>query len=78
MGSNEKAARRSSWAGFSENHSIMSFKNGQHCWSAGSRTMTVTARCGATSELLSVSEPSTCQYAAVFATPAACRPRAVL
>ena len=37
----------------------------------------VAFRCGESDELLAVSEPATCVYAATFATPSACTTEAV-
>ena len=48
------------------------FKDGEQCWNGPRRSMTVSLICGSESKLGDVTEPSRCEYAAVFTTPAAC------
>lgn len=61
------------WAGFDgPGKSVIKFTGGAHCWNGPQRSLTVTAVCGSRSELAEVSEPSRCEYAAKFFTPAAC------
>ena len=59
-------------AGGEGRYLTMRFGNGQHCWNAGARTLTVALECAAESSVLSVDEPEVCKYAMRFATPAAC------
>ena len=59
------------WEGFGEGgHTQMRFTNGQHCWNAGARTLTVALTCGAENKILGVEEPEVCKYAMRFETPA--------
>jgi hypothetical protein len=37
------------------------FENGAHCWNGPSRSVEVSASCGAENKILSVSEPSKCE-----------------
>ena len=62
------------WEGFGEggDYKTMRFANGQHCWNAGARTLTVALSCGAENKILGVEEPEVCKYAMRFETPAAC------
>uniref|UniRef100_A0A3Q3IVA3 Glucosidase 2 subunit beta n=1 Tax=Monopterus albus TaxID=43700 RepID=A0A3Q3IVA3_MONAL len=63
------------WAGTPENqYSQMVYENGEPCWQGGSRSTTVTLTCGTETSLLSVKEPSKCQYITDFQTPVACQP----
>lgn len=67
-----------SWAGFGgADKSVIQFTGGTHCWNGPQRSLTVQAVCGAATSLAEVSEPSRCEYAAKFTTPAACN-RALL
>jgi hypothetical protein len=53
---------------------VMKFRGGAHCWEKqGERsTVMMTLACGNVNKLVSLKEVSTCQFGAVFATPAAC------
>uniref|UniRef100_A0A8C2X2I7 Glucosidase 2 subunit beta n=1 Tax=Cyclopterus lumpus TaxID=8103 RepID=A0A8C2X2I7_CYCLU len=55
-------------------YSQMVYENGEPCWQGGSRSTTVTLTCGTETALLSVKEPSKCQYIMDFQTPVACQP----
>lgn len=48
------------------------FTEGQKCWNGPERSLTVTVRCGMENEVLSVDEPSVCEYVMDFVSPAAC------
>jgi hypothetical protein len=60
------------WEGFGEGHATMRFTNGQHCWNAGARELTVILTCAEANKILGVEEPEVCKYAMRFETPAAC------
>ena len=60
------------WERFSEDHSQMIFENGQYCWNAGARTLTVSLSCATANKILGVEEPEVCKYAMRLETPAAC------
>ncbi|KAF2365406.1 EF-hand domain [Trinorchestia longiramus] len=64
------------WVGEGEvadgRYSAMKYTDGQGCWNGPNRSTLVELRCGIETELLSVSEPSKCEYVFIFATPAAC------
>ena len=61
------------WEGFGKNgHAEMLFTNGQHCWSAGARTLTVSLSCASENKILGVEEPEVCKYTMRLQTPAAC------
>jgi hypothetical protein len=53
---------------------VFKFENGQKCWNGPMRSLKVTVTCGTEDEVLSVDEPSMCEYAMAFRTPAACAP----
>eukprot|EP00475_Leptophrys_vorax_P034973 TRINITY_DN5717_c0_g2_i1.p1 TRINITY_DN5717_c0_g2~~TRINITY_DN5717_c0_g2_i1.p1 ORF type:complete len:243 (+),score=24.14 TRINITY_DN5717_c0_g2_i1:86-730(+) len=57
---------------FEDDHRTMVFDNGEHCWNGPSRSIKVHFKCGAKEEVLSVDEPSRCEYSAVMTTPAVC------
>ena len=48
------------------------WSNGAKCWNGPHRTMTATLVCGASERMLSVDEPSVCEYTSVVETPAVC------
>jgi protein kinase C substrate 80K-H len=50
----------------------MLFKNGQSCWNGPKRSITVSLRCGGTTYLDRIDEPSMCVYTADLYSPAAC------
>jgi len=59
------------WHGF-ESPYVMKFTNGEKCWNGPQRSAKVILKCSNKSELISVSEPSKCEYEMIFYTPAAC------
>lgn len=65
------------WAGPKGNeYSKMKYDKGLTCWNGPARSTMVTLLCGKENKLISVSEPSRCEYAMEFATPALCNPSA--
>jgi protein kinase C substrate 80K-H len=48
------------------------FTKGQKCWNGPERSLTVTVTCGVEDEVISVDEPSICEYSMDFRSPAAC------
>lgn len=61
------------WGGFDgEERGVFQFTGGTHCWNGPQRSLTVSAVCGAETQLSEVTEPNRCEYAARFSTPAAC------
>ena len=64
-----------SWSGPTSNpYLAMKYEDGEKCWNGPSRSTLVSLKCGLTEEVLSTSEPSRCEYAMEFATPAVCEP----
>lgn len=63
------------WAG-PEGHkySKMKFDRGLTCWNGPARSTLVSLTCGRENKLMSVTEPSRCEYAMEFSTPALCNP----
>merc|ERR1712176_1338844 len=51
---------------------FMEFDDGQKCWNGPKRSLAITFRCSAESEIVYVNEPSTCKYVMTFETPLAC------
>ena len=63
------------WIGPVENkYSKMKYDRGFSCWNGPVRSTVVTLTCGIENKLLSVTEPSRCEYAMEFSTPAVCKP----
>lgn len=50
----------------------MRYTGGQGCWNGPARSAKVVFSCGLEHKLLSVVEPSKCEYEMEFQTPAAC------
>lgn len=62
------------WVGPEEQkYSKMKYDRGLACWNGPERSTTVTLICGKENKLISVTEPSRCEYAMEFATPALCK-----
>lgn len=55
-----------------EKEMVMQFTKGTKCWNGPYRALTLKLACGKEEQLGEVTEPSMCQYEAVFTTPAAC------
>ncbi|XP_012253364.2 glucosidase 2 subunit beta [Athalia rosae] len=53
-------------------YAAMKFDRGLACWNGPTRSAIVNLSCGLDNQVLSVSEPSRCEYAIEFATPAVC------
>lgn len=65
--------RWGSWSGPESNkYSAMKYTGGLKCWNGPDRSTEVRISCGDENKLLSVSEPSRCEYRFEFVTPAAC------
>ncbi|XP_043289156.1 glucosidase 2 subunit beta [Venturia canescens] len=63
------------WAGPETNKYLkMKYDRGLTCWNGPARNVLVNIRCGTENRLVSVSEPSRCEYAMEFITPALCNP----
>lgn len=60
------------WKGFSNNHEVAEFWNGDSCPDVAHRSMRVHMSCGPEEKLHNTSEPSTCVYKAYFTTPLVC------
>ena len=62
------------WAGPEENrYAKMKYDRGFTCWNGPARSTVVTLTCGIEHKLISVTEPSRCEYAMEFSTPAVCK-----
>jgi protein kinase C substrate 80K-H len=53
---------------------VMQYEGGARCWGGDARSATVRVSCGATNEIVSVTEPNRCQYLVAFRSPTACTP----
>ncbi|KJE97010.1 hypothetical protein CAOG_07498 [Capsaspora owczarzaki ATCC 30864] len=74
---NDRATSLGSWTGWSgsgNKYSQMKFENGEKCWNGPNRSATVNLKCGDKNALISVAEPSKCEYVLEFTSPAACDP----
>ncbi|XP_046747931.1 glucosidase 2 subunit beta [Diprion similis] len=61
------------WVEFKGNrYSAMKFDRGLACWNGPTRSTTVHLSCGTENKILAVTEPSRCEYAMEFSTPAVC------
>lgn len=60
------------WDSFEDDYTTMKFSNGLSCWQGPRRSTTVLLRCGIEDKIVSVEEPSKCEYEMVFQTPMAC------
>lgn len=62
------------WVGPEDNrYSKMKYDRGFTCWNGPARSTVVTLTCGIEHKLISVTEPSRCEYAMEFSTPAVCK-----
>ncbi|XP_051161876.1 glucosidase 2 subunit beta [Leptopilina boulardi] len=62
------------WHGPQDNrYSKMKYDHGYTCWNGPARSTIVTLLCGKENKLLSVTEPSRCEYAMEFLTPSVCK-----
>uniref|UniRef100_A0A8C5AI96 Glucosidase 2 subunit beta n=1 Tax=Gadus morhua TaxID=8049 RepID=A0A8C5AI96_GADMO len=63
-----------SWSGSEENvYSQKKYDHGTGCWQGPNRSTTVKLTCGKETVVMSVSEPSRCEYLMEFTTPAVCQ-----
>ncbi|XP_011262447.1 glucosidase 2 subunit beta isoform X2 [Camponotus floridanus] len=63
------------WVGTAANkYTKMKYDRGLTCWNGPARSTIVTLSCGTENKLISVTEPSRCEYAMEFSTPALCNP----
>ncbi|XP_017879297.1 glucosidase 2 subunit beta [Ceratina calcarata] len=63
------------WSGSeSEKYSKMKYDRGLTCWNGPARSTMVSLVCGKENKLISVTEPSRCEYAMEFSTPTLCNP----
>jgi protein kinase C substrate 80K-H len=64
------------WEGWGDrsrkSHWVMRYTNGEKCWNGPSRSAIVTLRCGVEETITTANEPSRCEYAMEFLTPAMC------
>ena len=66
-------SRWGQWAGpENDKYSKMKYDGGAQCWNGPVRSVMVHISCGTTNEVTGASEPSRCEYAFGFKTPAAC------
>lgn len=73
-GSDVNLGSWSNWHGPEENkYSKMKYDHGYTCWNGPARSTIVTLICGMENKLLSVAEPSRCEYAMELSTPAVCK-----
>lgn len=63
--------RLGNWDGFTSPTEAV-FKNGEMCFGGPARSLKVSFQCGATEEVVSLDEPSRCNYAAVVRHSGAC------
>lgn len=72
-GMQTELGRWSGWIGSSENiYSRQRYDGGNQCWNGPTRSALVNIECGVEDGIISVSEPSKCEYVFEFITPAAC------
>lgn len=60
-----------------DGHVTLTFNAGDSCWSGPSRSLALSLRCGEKDELVSIDEPSRCEYVGVARTPIACDPTTI-
>ncbi|CAF1597225.1 unnamed protein product, partial [Didymodactylos carnosus] len=61
-----------SWGSEPNKYSVMKYTNGVSCWNGPSRSLTIHLRCGIENRAIDVREPTKCEYAMIFETPAVC------
>ncbi|KAK5670541.1 hypothetical protein BDV3_002722 [Batrachochytrium dendrobatidis] len=57
----------------SEPYTAMMFENGQQCWNGPSRSVELVLRCGTEFKIVSVNEPSKCEYYMEATSPTVCK-----
>lgn len=60
------------WGKWETQYTQMKYDNGQACWNGPSRSTVVRLSCGKENQVVTVSEPSRCEYEMEFKTPALC------
>ena len=60
------------YKGLGDGEKSFIFADGTKCWNGPHRSIRVDLECGAHNEIVKVSEPSVCEYAAVMITPLVC------
>ncbi|XP_043253304.1 glucosidase 2 subunit beta [Colletes gigas] len=61
------------WAGpKDQKYSKMKYQRGLTCWNGPARSTVIDLSCGKENKLISVTEPSRCEYSMEFSTPALC------
>lgn len=58
--------------GAADSYRSMIYDQGQYCWQGPKRNTKVLLECGPEDKIITVEEPSTCQYLMQVMTPAAC------
>ncbi|XP_057299913.1 glucosidase 2 subunit beta-like isoform X2 [Hydractinia symbiolongicarpus] len=72
-GSETDLGRWGQWSGHDNaKYSRMKYEGGQGCWNGPARSTVVNLSCGKDNAVLTVSEPSRCEYEMDFKTPAFC------
>ncbi|CAI7870208.1 unnamed protein product [Closterium sp. NIES-53] len=54
---------------FEEDHTVMAFEDGEHCWNGPARSIKVHFKCGVDVAVLAVDEPNRCESVAPLALP---------
>ncbi|KYN00477.1 PREDICTED: glucosidase 2 subunit beta [Cyphomyrmex costatus] len=76
-GSSVNLGHWNEWVGSTgAKYTKMKYDRGLTCWNGPARSTIVTLSCGTENKLISVTEPSRCEYAMEFSTPALCNPNA--
>ena len=60
------------WRDWDSQSTRMKYADGSQCWQGPHRSVTVDMECGQITQIVSVSEPSLCEYLMIVKTPAAC------
>ncbi|XP_024884606.1 glucosidase 2 subunit beta [Temnothorax curvispinosus] len=76
-GSSVNLGHWNEWVGpVGAKYTKMKYDRGLTCWNGPARSTIVTLSCGTENGIISVTEPSRCEYAMEFSTPALCNPSA--
>lgn len=72
-GMQTELGRWAGWVGPADNlYSMQKYEGGSQCWNGPARSALIRITCGVEDKILSVTEPSKCEYVYDFITPAAC------
>lgn len=72
-GAQTELGRWAGWAGPADSlHSKQKYEGGVQCWNGPARSALINIACGVEDKIISVTEPSKCEYSYEFITPAAC------